>query len=392
MPTQIQSFLEKNTEQVSIDKIKIIEWRPCVNYYKDAYLNIFSQAAGFLKRTDAERRTEAAFGRRWVKNFFKNIANIKKNVLYRQSGNPVIIIGSGPGLENAIPEIYKAQDYFIIIAASSSVTALSHAGIKADIVISTDGGPWALRHLYPGIRDNYLKNIGALAVNLCACLPSQCGFLPHLIINDASSWQSIALHELSIPSVVIAQKGTVTASAVELAMILSRGNIYLSGMDFSVDDIRTHIKPYGFDFLFFERACRFLPAYSQIFTRSSLLDKGGSMNIYGAWFKNQLELWPKKIFSIGKSKVFTEGDLKKEPFKNKKTENKFLAAACVKENSRDFKKRALNAIITGLKNPLYSQSIKKELGSLLFAGRKTFSESELEAALKETALGGTSYE
>ena len=343
---------------------------------------------------DAERRTETAFGRRWLKNFFRNIGNINKNILYKQSDNPVIITGSGPGLEKALPEISKAQNYCIIIAASSSVTALSHAGIKADIVISTDGGPWALLHLYPGIRNNYFLNNSntdticgksALAVNLCACLPSQCADIPQLIINDASVWQSIALHELSIPSVVIPQKGTVTASAVELAMILSRGNIYLCGLDFSIDDIKTHVKPYGFDFLIFEKAGRFLPVYSQIFTRSSLLNKGGSMNIYGAWFKNQLEVWPKKIFSIGKSGVFEEGNLLTEKFKNKKTDNIFLTAAGIKENSKDFKKRALNAIINAVKNPLYSQSIKKELGSLLFPGKKDVTQPELETALKETA-------
>jgi len=396
----IQNFLEKNVPRLPIEKIKIIEWRPSLNHYKEIYLKLFSQAADFLKRADAEKRTEAAFGKRWVKNFFRNIGNIKKNILYKQTEIPVIITGSGPCLEQALPEIKKAQDFCLIIAASSSLMALSHAGVKADIIISTDGGSWALCHIYPGIRNNLLCDNGArsadsfsyksaLAVNLCACLPSQCADTPQLVINDGSFWQSIALHELSIPSVLIPSKGTVTATALELAMILSRGNIYLAGMDFSVDDIRTHVRPYGFDFIFSGGANRFLPVYSQIFTRSSLLKQGGSMDIYASWFKNQLRSWPEKIYSISKSRVFKSG-IPPQPDQsnaNKKLDKEFFKSVSVKDDPFYFKKRALNALLAAMKKSEYSQSLKQEFISLLFPlETNKITDIELEAALNEIAF------
>ena len=385
-PPVIQDFLDKNIPRISIEKIRVIEWRPSLNHYKEKYLKLFSQTADFLKRADAEKRTEAAFGRRWVKNFFRNIGNIKKNILFKQTEIPVIITGSGPCLENALPVIKKTQDFCLIIAASSSVMALSHAGIKADIVICTDGGPWALRHIYPAIRNHLLcesgaGNSGALAVNLCACLPSQCSASPQLVINDGSFWQSIALHALSIPSVIIPSKGTVTATAAELAMILSSGSVYLAGMDFSVDDIRTHVKPYGFDYLFFSGANRFLPVYSQIFTRSSLLKQGGSMDIYASWFKNQLVSWPKKIFSIGKSRVFEEGNpLDQLNFKNRKIDKGIFKTVSIKDDPAASGEKAVKALLAAMKKSEYSESLKQELGSLLGA------QEDIEAALNEIAF------
>ena len=389
-PGIVQRFLEKNVPQISIEKIRIIEWRSSLLYYREAYVKLLSQTADFLKRIDAERRTEAVFGRRWVKNFFRNIAIINKILLYRQIEIPVIITGSGPSLEKDLPVIKKSQDFCLVIAASSSVMALSNAGIKADIVVSTDGGPWALRHLYPEIRSCSLsgnaENIGALSVNLCACVPSQCSDYPWLVINDGSFWQSVILHELNVPSILITQKGTVTATAVELAMVLSSGSIYLSGMDFSVHDIRSHTRPYAFDFLFTEKSNRFLPVYCQAFTRSSKIRHGGSMDIYASWFKNQLTLWQKNIFSIGRSDVFNEGNPFEQSEKHIINKSDNFKAFLLKD-AYDFRQRGANALFSAMKNSSYSRELQRELGSLLFPGITSASRKDIEKAICEIAEG-----
>jgi len=292
---------------------------------------------------------------------------------------PVIITGSGPSLEHALPVIQKVQNNCLIIAASSSVLALSSAGISADMAIATDGGSWALKHIYPFYRNYQNANSGALAVNLCAALPSQCADTAQLIINDGSFWQSIVLHELNLPSVIIPQRGTVTATAVELAMLLTSGNIYLAGLDFSVNDIRTHARPYSFDSLFYNSANRFIPYYSQSYARASLLHKGGSMNIYESWFKEQLDKWPKRIFSIGGNKIFENG----EPSARYGLKNTDLFFSVIShENSNNFLKKGIQALLNAIKRPEYSQNLKQELNSLLFPGENKVTQSELETAIK----------
>jgi len=375
--------LETHIREINTDRIRVIEWRPSLDYYKEAYVKLLSSTAAFLKRTDAEKRTTAAFGKRWVRNFFKNIGNIKHTLLYRQTEIPVIITGSGPSLENALPVIQKARNDCLIIAASSSVLALSSAGIAADIVIATDGGNWALKHIYPFYRN---KNTGALAVNLCAALPSQCEDTAQLIINDGSFWQSIVLHELKLPSVIIPQRGTVTATAVDLAMLLTSGNIYLAGLDFSVHDIRTHTRPYSFDNLFYGGVNRFVPFYSQSYARAGLLHQGGSMGIYESWFKEQLTKWPKRIFSIGGNKIFENG----EPAARNgiKNTDKFFSAVS-HENSNNFCEKGIHALLNAIKRPQYSQNLKQELNSLLFPGENKVTERELEMAIN-AACAGTS--
>ncbi|MCL2213607.1 MAG: DUF115 domain-containing protein [Treponema sp.] len=383
---EVQKFLEIHIPQTNIDCIRVIDWRPSLNYYKEAYLNLLTYVVEFLKRTDAESRTTATFGKRWVRNFFRNIAYINKIVLYRQSEIPVIITGSGPSLESALPFIRKVQTNHLIIAASSSAMALLNNSIIPDIIIATDGGSWALWHIYPAIR-NKLTYSALHAINLCTALPSQCIDTPFLILNDGSLWQSIILHELSIPSIMIPQKGTVSAAAAELAMILSSGNIFLSGMDFSVNDIRTHVRPYGFDSLFFNRSNRFGPVYSQAYTRSALLKQGGSLDIYASWFKNQLDSWPKRIFTIGQgnkifektnTSIFSDNTLNTQKIKN--TETYFNCAGI--ENSH-FREKGAKALINALKNPDYSEKLNQELLPLLFPGDVSVTEKMLENTIYE---------
>jgi hypothetical protein len=310
----VQAFLEKEIPDIDASRIRIIEWRPSMNHYREAYVKLLSTVVEFIKRMDAEKRTASYFGKRWIRNFLKNLKLLNRTILYRKAQIPVIVTGSGPGLETALPVIRIMQENYLILAASSSVMTLLHAGIKPDIVIATDGGCWALQHIYPFFRNTVecthrAYETGIFAVNLSAALPSQCADVPFLILNDGSFWQSIILHELNLPSIIIPQKGTVTASVVELALALSGENIFLAGMDLCVKDIRTHAKPYGFDYIFFNKTLKFKPVYSEFFVRSKLLNDGGSMGIYAAWFKNQLKLWPKRIFSIGGSHEIFENSL-----------------------------------------------------------------------------------
>jgi hypothetical protein len=253
--------------------------------------------------------------------------------------------------------------------------ALLHHRITPDIIIATDGGPWALRHIYPALR--HIQKNTILAANLCAALPSQCADMPFLVINDGSFWQSVILHELKIPSVIIPQRGTVVATAAELAFMLSSGNIYLAGADFSILDIRSHVKPYSFDSLFYSCANRLTPFYSTVFKRSNLIQQGQSMDIYASWFSSQLPVWQKRIFSINKSNIFKEAN----PLENTETikDNEYIKTVCLNEKPSC----AIQALLSAIKNPEYAENIKQELNSLLFHGEEYINEEKIETALRK---------
>ncbi|MDR1105791.1 MAG: DUF115 domain-containing protein, partial [Treponema sp.] len=279
----LSAFLEREIPDTPSSRIMIVEWRPARTVYGRDYLSLVAETAEFIRRADAGARTLRAFGGRWMRNFFRNLSFPFTFLKAPSPPAPFLVACSGPGLEGALSRIQKMkEDGCFILAASSSVMALRAGGIIPDMVISTDGGNWALLHLYECLRPG-AENQAAFAAGLFAALPSQCSGFPLLAIDDGSFWQRIVLSGLGIPSVSLAQRGTVAASALDLAFHLcadadadgGAGGVFIAGADLLVRGIRTHSRPYGFDRLVSEDSSRLGPAYSRSFERALAAREGG---------------------------------------------------------------------------------------------------------------------
>ncbi|MDR2634282.1 MAG: DUF115 domain-containing protein [Treponema sp.] len=314
----LQAFLEQEIPDTLAAAIRIIQWRPALAAYGERYRWLLRETVDFIKRIDGNMRTTRTFGRRWFKNFFKNLMLLRRVLVQDKAGSvPVIITAAGPSLEDAVPLIraLQRQSPHMILGVSSAVQALYWRGIRPDLVISTDGGGWACFHLYACLRG--MEAAPALAASLSAALPSQCGSLALLPISDGSLWQDLILQGLGIPFIRLPQRGTVSASALDLAFILTQGSIYLAGMDLAHKDIRTHVRPYAFDRLLEEGASRLKPVYSQSFTRSRDMLAGGSHAIYAAWFREHLGAYPGRLYPLGSNhpvfETLKEGPLASPP-------------------------------------------------------------------------------
>jgi len=393
--TGVQEFLETKIPEGA--STRIIEWRPSLRIFGDRCLELVRESTEFIKRSEAGRRTAAAFGARWARNFFRNTALLNRTIQYRTLDMPIVITGSGPSLEAALPQILAAREGVFVLAASSSLPALAAGGITPDMVISTDGGGWALLHLHacfriarPSARPPARPLM--LACNLSAAIPSQCSTLPLLPLNDGTVWQSMVLHNLGVPSALIPQRGTVTASALDLALVLSSGSIFLAGMDLAIPDMRSHARPYGFDHLFYGAASRTCPVYSQQFARSRAIKAGGSHDVYASWFKNKIASWPARIFSLGGNHAVLENGLgaaRKEFFttelhrgKDVGDHFKIMTFNGSPEERRDL---AVESLIAALDNPQYAAVLSGELAPLLFPSRADVKPEEIAEALRGIA-------
>jgi hypothetical protein len=293
-----QRFLEQHAEAAA-SAIQVVEWRPALAAYGGHYRSLLAETAAFIKRLSAGEQTLRCFGRRWFSNFFRNLRLVTRCARPRADiGLPVIIAGAGPSLESALPLIREQKDRgrALVFAAASATQSLMAGGVAPDCVVSTDGGSWAQNHLYEALRPG-LPFIVAASMN--AALPSQCAGAPLLLMSDASVWQNLILNSLGLPFVGLPQRGTVTASALDLAFRLTSGDVAISGTDLAVRDIRLHARPYSFERLLEEKARRFLPLYTQYFVRSRAEVQGGAHDVYAAWFKEHLDRYAGRLYSLG---------------------------------------------------------------------------------------------
>ena len=382
----VQDFLEREIPDSAAAEIRILEWRPALAVYGGAYLALVEESAEFIKRSDANFRTLNVFGKRWLRNFFKNLEIIRSVIRPVPLSVPLIVTGAGPSLEDAIPFIHDArQGSIFVLAVSSSAAALKAAGIKPDMAISTDGGLWALFHLFDGFR---AKDFYPLAAAMTAALPSQCAGLPVLPICDGSLWQTLILRELKIPFIALPQRGTVAASALDLAFALTGGGIFISGLDLANSGIRSHARPYGLDRFLEEKAGRLNPVYSQTFKRSGLLKTGGSYGIYASWFEKQLAAYPKRLYSLGKNnRVFDaletmslENAAAKFPAKFETITLHFAESPA---------RKACGVLEKALQNSSHSEALRNELSPILLDGKPDpFARDLIEALRSLISCGG----
>ena len=388
MGIPVQDFLEREIPDVEAAELRILEWRPALSVYGGAYRALVEGAVEFIKRTDANTRTLKNFGGSWFRNFFKNLGIIRKILCPLPLSQPLLVTGAGPGLEDTIHLIKNSppgtggRGIFFILAASSSAAALEAADLKADLVISTDGGNWARLHLY----ECYRKGEPNLAVSLTAALPSQCESSPVLPICDGSLWQTLILRELKIPFIVLPQRGTVSASALDLAFALTKGDIFIAGMDLSNRDIRSHVRPYSLDFLLEEKAGRLNPVYSQSYRRSSMLKAGGSYGIYASWFEKQLPSYPRRLHSLGKNNpLFNSLENTGLPFDKTTVPDPVQFETLTLKYEENPSIKALAVLEKALTDPRCPAKLPEELGALLFPGRERPSAKELIDTLHSLA-------
>ena len=393
----VQDFLEAEIADSIASHIKVLEWRPALAVYGKAYLSLMEETANFIKRSDANARTIIAFGSRWFKNFFLNLELIKFTLcpIARNSypvSRPLLVTGAGPGLEDAIPIVIKDsfRKSVFILAAASSQAALEAKGLRPDMLISIDGSQWAKFHLY-----NFLRNQSeacCLAASITAALPSQCKALPVLVLSDGSLWQTHVLKGMKIPFYILPQRGTVAATALDLAFNLTKDDIYIAGIDFENRDIRSHARPYSFDRFIEKKAGRMNPLYSQVYKRSSLLKAGGSYDVYASWFQKQLALYPRRLHPLGSNNpLFGAAEnnamLPKAVPETRAMETEELVSFKTIPLSFDGSpsQKACAILEAALQDPLHQAVLEKELSSLLFQGKTAVCADELISAIRPLA-------
>jgi len=408
----LENFLDKHINGADASGIRLIEWKPSVNAYGKACADLAARTVECIRRITAGKKTVEQFGRRWLRNALRNLELLENPVEYSPTerqldgSQPVLVCAAGPGLEDSLDTIVEwrqSPSPPLLIAVSSAAPALLHRNILPDIIAATDGGPWALFHLYQCLRGTQtlgaqkkksddLNKVPVIAAALTAALPSQVKSQPILILSDGSLWQELLLGVCGLPFARFPQRGTVSATALDLAFSLSQGNVYLAGLDFSHRDLKTHARPYAFEKIPEYSASRYKPVYSQTFERESAITKSGSLGIYAEWFKTHVHSFPKRLYTLGPSSLdlpamdggvsnALAGVLPVAKLQAEKPQDAVFQPAPLRLGVRSLRDRVA-VLLDALSNPLTAKQTEQELGELLCPGTPV-EEDNLAALIKK---------
>lgn len=220
-----------------------ISWPPSSKAFSDYDKNVWKLVKNLLKDCQNILATRQFFSKRWIKNQINFLQNLKSVCSLKQTDLPILVCASGPSLNNSLKYIKLLQNNFFIIACSSAIKALLENNIIPDLCITTDGGYWAKKHL------NCLENIDH---EIKIALPSEANISKTLLSNHnikivplayCDNFDNFIYDNYKIPYIKAFRNGTISGTAVELALTLTSTNVFICGVDLEASKGFVHTQP-----------------------------------------------------------------------------------------------------------------------------------------------------
>lgn len=225
--------------------IFFLKWEASAKAFPEIDTFVWSCIKTNLQKAQTLLVTREFFEKKWFinsLNFFKNANNI---CLCSKTNKPVLIMASGPSLKPLLGEIASIRNHFYIICLSSAISVLKRFNIIPDLYLSTDGGYWAGQHLKSLSKNNRVP----LCIPCEAFIPKSLFSINHIIPMNYGDGPSAKLFQiLKTPCIKGERNGTVSGTALKLALNLSDNDIYFAGLDLSVTKSLAHTNPNEIEF------------------------------------------------------------------------------------------------------------------------------------------------
>lgn len=215
-------------------------WKPSEQAFPEFSEYAWNEIKKAVLKSRSVLATRSYFALRWSKNslryclFAEDLGSIKKG------NSPILICASGPSLYSSIEKIKKYRERFFLIAVSSALSPLVSNGIVPDLCLSTDGGYWAKLHISFAMKD---RKIPLAIPGEGSCFGSVIENTTTIPLLYGDGISEDILKENGMTGFPARRNGTVSGTAVQLAMEISSGDIFYCGLDLSFSKGYAHAGP-----------------------------------------------------------------------------------------------------------------------------------------------------
>lgn len=253
---ELENCIIQNYVPALHGNIKIFENKAWLNENQDIKDELPNQIQAALKKVSADFSVQAHFGKIWQKNILTNLkifssVGNKTEGLQPDVNKTAAIIAAGPTLDDYIEEL-KTGNYFII-ATDTAYSILQKYNITADAAVSLDGQSVSYNHFLegkkePSAKTNFFFDLSSnpsTAKKLTEAGNKVSYFVSgHPLSEYANSFSKNQFLKLYSGS------GTVTITALDLALKMGFSKIKVFGADFSYPKHKPYAKGSYLDSLY----------------------------------------------------------------------------------------------------------------------------------------------
>jgi hypothetical protein len=271
----IENFLSLTVEDDDLESLSFIEWPPARRAFPELASFVSERVLQYIRERQGSILTSGFFGRRWIRNSILNFMHLERFVTIQNGtpgrDRPVLVAASGPSLEPSLPIIAKLRDSLLLWALPSSLDALSHAGLRPDLIVLTDPGHYSAFHLFDTARNaskRFETDRTAVAMPLSAATGVWRLGLPVVPLSQEAFYETELLSEAGLRATTVPANGTVSGTALHLSRALRLKTVVFAGLDFCTSDIRSHVRPHAFERFDRDDASRLRPWYGRVLERT----------------------------------------------------------------------------------------------------------------------------
>lgn len=314
-------FFNEFTEELS-NQILFLSWKPSENIFLDEYNFTLNAIQNYLSNSKDIIATRRYFSKKWIANIFRFFTLTQNNFYQiKKTKKDILVIASGPSLKNSLNKIKKYKKNLFIISVSSATKILIENKIIPDLIITTDGGYWAKKHLQFLSNEKYDIPIMCTAES---SLPNNLLKNNKIIPIEYNDYTNNYFFEkTNLTTIKTNRNGTVSGTALEIAKQLTDKNIYFVGLDLSTTNGYQHSQPNILEINDSLSDNYFFNKEKRICVRNF---NSSSLNTYRIWFENLPQNYTKNVTRIftEKSKYHNLGNIKSISWDEVKFDNKII--------------------------------------------------------------------
>jgi len=241
----------------------------------DAYRRIQQTLEEELRLYWQNRITLIEMSGLWLRNLFANLALLPGagGIDSLHTGRAIVVAGAGPSLERTLPAIQRIRKRVCLLAADTALPTLAAAGLRPDWVCVLESQVHNLDDFVPAYDPSlWLLCDLTASPTVLRRFPLRSFFLSRFYpLELFPRLDRFGLLPPSLPPL-----GSVGVTAVQLALRLTRGPVFLAGLDFCYQPGKTH--------------ARGAPAHLRALTQSRRLRPAGMYPFEALLLRPRLEL------------------------------------------------------------------------------------------------------
>jgi hypothetical protein len=223
---------------------RVVELPLCAGYRLEPRL--YADLARALRDLVGTHWRDAAtlisLGSLWVRNLFENLHVLPRScdLLSLSCTAPVVVAGAGPSLEASLEPIRRCREGLVLVAADTALPRLLGESLAPDLVVALEGQVANLQDFLPSPGAQML-----LACDLTSH-PATARLFPGPVALFSSRFAPLSLFDRLAHAGLLPcpfpPLGSVGVAAARAALGLTRGEVFLAGLDFGYPGAATHAR------------------------------------------------------------------------------------------------------------------------------------------------------